>query len=369
MSNSVRLDGGAASSTSTQPSQDQETATPLATCESFAKQLDKTAQENAAALAIQKMFASAAQILTKATTQKGEARSDSSATSSLPDLPAPTGPLDLNNLLKALAFETRKQACKDGVNSLEGRSKDQEKLGIEQLEELSKQIAAMEKKDFWGGILKIFQWIGAAIGVIAAVASLAVGIATANPALITAGIIGSIMAVESIVSQATDGKVSLLNGITELLKVCGVDEEAAQIAGMAIQMAIMVAAIAVSVVSAVKQVGSKAVELSSKLSEQIFNIAMKSQLVLNITSAALAGVQGSLGIANAIFQNEAEKTKANTKELEALMEQVRMAFENEQTLLKNEMERVSTLLEKVSELVRNCNNTQTKIVSTAPAMA
>ncbi|MEG2139972.1 MAG: type III secretion system translocon subunit SctE [Bilophila sp.] len=366
MSTDIRLNSGAGSSID--PAQETSTATLLATGESSAKRLTQTAQEDTEAQIIQKMFAAVGHFFSNATTSTSGVKS-TAPTDSLPTLPAPVGGLDLNNLMKALAFETRKQACKDGVNSLENRSKDQEQVGKEQLEELSKQIAAMEKKDFWGGILKIFQWIGTIIGVIASAATLVAGTLSANPALITAGVIGCVMAVESIVSQATDGKVSLLNGFTELFKACGMDEETAKIAGMVVQAVIMVATIAVSVASAVKSAAGTATQLSNAVLTKIMDITMKSQRILNFTSAGLGVAQGSLGIANAVFQNEADKAKASSKELEALMEQVRQAFENEQTLLKNEMERVASLMEKTTELVKDCNRTQSNIVSTTPAMA
>lgn len=368
MANDIRLDSGIAPNLGAQSPLESHNETPLVTGESPAKRLVKIAQENAEALAIQKLFASVEKIFSSIATQKSDGSSNS-AKSSLPDLPVPTGPLNLNTLMKALAFDTRKQACKDGIDSLENRSKDQAELGKAQLDELAKQISAMEKKDFWGGILKVFQWIGALIGVIASAASLVAGALTANPALIAAGVIGCIMATESIISMATDGKVSLLNGFTELFKACGMEEETAQKWAMGVQALITVATIAVSVAAAVSKVPGKAVELSSTVLEKIFTISMKCQMGLNITSAGLAGVQGSLGIANSIFQSDADHTKANSKELEALMEQVRMAFEAEQGLLKSEMERISVLMEKTTELVNDCNRTQSKIVSTAPTMA
>lgn len=364
MSTEIRLNTG--TGTSIDPQQDAGKATSLPTGETAAKRMDNVAHNDAAMQTIQKVLASIGLLISGTARANDDA---SSSASSLPDLPPPTGGLDLNSLMKALAFETRKQACREGVNSLENRSKDQERIGKEQLDELAKQIAAMEKKDFWGGILKVFQWIGAVIGIIASAASVAGGVLSGNPALITAGVIGCVMAVESTISLASDGKISLLNGITELFKACGMDEEAANIAAMVVQALITVASIAVSIGAAVKGASAKAAQISDQMLQKIFYITMQGQRVLNFASAGLAAGQGALGIANSVFQNDADKSKANSKELEALMEQVRMSFESEQLLLKNEMERAAALMEKTTEMVKDCNRTQSKIVSTAPAMA
>ena len=98
----------------------------------------------------------------------------------LPTLPAPAGPLSLDTLLTAIGNETRKQACRDGVNSIELKGEQQAEINQKELDELKKQLESLAKKSVADGFLKAFSIIGAIIGAVASVASIAVGAATGN---------------------------------------------------------------------------------------------------------------------------------------------------------------------------------------------
>ena len=81
--------------------------------------------------------------LGKAAGQGGEGAIPGVSTSldidELPSLPAPAGPLSLDTLLSAIGYETRQQACRDGVNSLELKGEQQAEVNKKELEELQKQ--------------------------------------------------------------------------------------------------------------------------------------------------------------------------------------------------------------------------------------
>ncbi|MBQ5727355.1 MAG: hypothetical protein IIV56_00315, partial [Mailhella sp.] len=78
--------------------------------------------------------------------------------------------------LTAIGNETRKQACRDGVNSIELKGEQQAEINQKELDELKKQLESLAKKSVADGFLKAFSIIGA----VASVASIAVGAATGN---------------------------------------------------------------------------------------------------------------------------------------------------------------------------------------------
>ncbi len=60
----------------------------------------------------------------------------------LPVLSTPVGGMSLDSLMSAIGNEVRKQACKDGVNSLELRAQQQKEVNDKQLEQLAKPPAS-----------------------------------------------------------------------------------------------------------------------------------------------------------------------------------------------------------------------------------
>lgn len=314
----------------------------------------------------------------------------------LPVLSIPVGSMSLDSLMNAIGNEARRQACKDGVNSLELKAQQQKEVNDKQLEQLAKQLEEMQKKAVLNGFLKAFKIIGMIVGAIASAATIVAGALTGNPLLIAAGCIGMAMTVDTLVSTATDGKVSLMAGFEKLGKAMGMNDETAKWFAFGMQMAIMVVAIGVSlgaglagtsssaakvgadaakVGTEVAKVGAQAAQVSTQAAQtaqtaqKALNIILNAQKILNFTSAGLGVAQGATTVASAVVDYNVAQTKITTKELEAILERLRESIEMDRALVENEMERANDLMAKVTEIIKGCAETQAAILTTTPTMA
>lgn len=282
----------------------------------------------------------------------------------LPTLSAPAGPLSLDSLLSSIGFETRKQACRDGVNSLEIKGEQQAEINQKELDELKEQLEKMAKKGVADGFLKVFSAIGMVLGAIASAASIVVGAATGNPLLVAAGVVGIAMTVDSALSMATDGKVCIAGCISAVCEAAGMDEETAKWVGMGVSMALTIASIALNIGGAVKAVSATA-EATSK----IMQVLSKTTLITNIVNGANSMATGATAVASGVYSYQAAQSQADVKELEAILERIRMSIEMEQDMVQNEMERANELLEAVDAIVDACNKTQSTVLTMSPTMA
>ncbi len=282
----------------------------------------------------------------------------------LPTLSAPAGPLSLDTLLTAIGNETRKQTCRDGVNSIEIKGEQQAELNQKELDELKEQLETMKKKDVCDGFLKAFSIIGTIVGAIASAASIVVGVATCNPLLVCAGVAGIAMTVDSALSTATNGEVSIANGFSKLCQLCGMDEKTADIVGNAISMALTLATVALNIGGAVAA-GKATVNAASK----IIQVLAKTSTISNIVNGANSVAKGATTIASGAYSYQISQSQADVKDLEAILERLRMSIEMEQEMVENEMERANELLEAVDQIVDSCNKTQSTILTACPATA
>jgi len=287
----------------------------------------------------------------------------------LPVLSTPVGSMSLDSLMSAIGNETRRQACKDGVNSLELKAQQQKEVNDKQLEQLAKQLEEMQKKAVLNGFLKAFKIIGMIVGAIASVATIAAGCLTGNPLLVVAGCIGMAMTIDSVLSAATDGKVSLMAGFEKLGKAMGMDDETAKWFAFGMQMAIMVVAIGVSLGAGLASTSASAANVSSQAAQRALDVTLTAQKILNFTSAGLGVAQGTTTIAGAVVDYNVAQTKITAKELEAILERLRESIEMDRALVENEMERANDLMAKVTEIIKGCAETQAAILTTTPTMA
>lgn len=304
--------------------------------------------------------------LPKANSASGTAKSD------VPELPQPSHHgLSLETLIDALGFEQRKTNCQAGLTSLEAKAAEQKEINEKNLEELGKQIDKMKQQKVLNVFQKIFSAIGAVIGAIAAAATIAVGVMTGNPLLVAAGVLGAVMAVDSIVSLASNGEASLMKGFTELGKVCGMSDEAAGYFAMAMYGAMAVTSIALSLGAGFSNTASSAAKLAdgaAKLSSSL-NTLDKVQKGLNITNSVISVGTGATTIASSVVEYQVNTSRANQKELEAILERIRQSAEMEKDLVESEMQRSNDLLGKVKDIVDNSNATQAAILTNSPSFA
>lgn len=287
----------------------------------------------------------------------------------LPELPLSSSPLALDTLLKALGDDVRRQACRDGVNSLDLKAKQQEEINEKELKEIADRLKEMKKKSVLDCFLKAFKIIGAIVGAIASAASIVAGAVTGNPLLIAAGTIGMAMTIDSVVSMASDGKYSIAAGFTELGKKMGMSDESAQWFGFGMNMGLMVTSIAFGFAVGFASSAAGIANVSSQAVQKAAQMATLSSRIANIASATVNLGSGAGTIAGAVFDYNVSRSQARSKDLEAVLERLRQAIRMDQDLVESEMERANTLLAKVREIIGQCVDTQNAILSEAPALA
>ncbi|WP_418765008.1 type III secretion system protein [Mailhella sp.] len=287
----------------------------------------------------------------------------------LPDLPISSSSLSLETLLSAIGDDVRRQACRDGVASLELKAEQQAEINEKELQEIADRLEEMKKKSVLNGFLKAFKIIGAIVGAIASVASIAAGALTGNPLLIAAGAAGLVMTVDSVVSLASDGKYSIAAGFTELGKKMGMSDDTAQWFGFAMNMVIMVASVALSFGAGFASSAGSIANVGSQTVQKAAQITSMASKVTNIASGTVNVATGSATIAGAVIDYNISNSQANSKELEAILERLREAIKMDQDLVESEMERANDLMSKVREIVGECAETQSAILSVAPTMA
>lgn len=318
--------------------------------------------------------------------------SGTAPSASVPTLPAPSNSnLSLESLMSAIGYEGRRLACQAGVNSLEGKAKDQKEVNAKELEEIKTQLEEMAKRSVLNGFLKAFQIIGVIVGAIASVASIVAGAITGNPLLIAAGVMGAIATVDGVISLASDGKYSMSAGFTELGKACGMSDEDAAWFGMAMQMVFMVATVAVSLgagfanagagaaqtaagaaqsaTTATTTLANTATQVASETINKTLNIFLTAQKIASLASAGTTMATGSASIGRAVIDYDIAQTKINMKELEAILERLRASMDMEKALVESELQRANNLLESVSGIVEDANATQVAILTSSPTFA
>ena len=98
-------------------------------------------------------------------------------------------------------------------------------------------------------------------------------------------------------------------------------------------------------------------------------VLAKASLITNIANGANSMAKGSTPVASGVYSYPVAHSRADVKELEAILERIRMSIEMEQNLVQNEMDRANELLQAVDAIVDACNKTQTTVLTASPAMA
>ncbi|GHU32780.1 type III secretion system protein [Betaproteobacteria bacterium] len=274
--------------------------------------------------------------------------------------------MSLEQIIEAVGMQTRQVATQTGVETLKARAAEREEANKKSIEETQKQLEKLKEKEKLSPLMKALKWIGMALSAIASVVTVAVGVLTANPVLVAAGVIMAVMAVNSIVSEATDGKVSIAAGIAKLAEACGASEETAKWIGFAFEMAITLVGVCLSFGAGLTASAAKAAEAAGT----VVNFLAKASSVTSVLSGVNTMIGGGVSIANSVYDYQITNSKAMQKELEAIMERLRAAIEMETDFLEAVMKRVEELLADVKEIVEGNNEAQAAILTVqAPSAA
>ena len=262
-------------------------------------------------------------------------------------------------------MQTRQVATQTGVETLKAKAAEREESNKKSIEETQKQLEKLKEKEKLSPFMKALKWIGMALSAIASAVTIAVGALTANPLLVAAGTIMLMMAANSIVSAATDGKISIAAGITELAEACGASEETAKWIGFATEMAITLVGVCLSFGAGATASAAKAAEAAGK----VVDIMAKVSSVTSVLSGVTTMAGGGLAIANSVYDYQITNSKAAQKELDAILERLRAAIEMETDFLEAVMKRAEELLADVKDIVQGNNEAQTAILTSAPSAA
>lgn len=289
--------------------------------------------------------------------------------SDLPTLEAPAHALSIERLVAAIGNEMRRQGVREGLDAIDSQAQEIDQKYSEKLAEIAKGIDKKENQSIWDKICKVFRCIGMALGFIASIATIAAGSAMGNPALIVAGVAALLLTIDSVVSEATGGKVSLSAGFTELGKVFGLSDNTAKWFGFGMNMALTVAAVAISFGGAAASSAASAVRGATDLGAKLLNITSKASVVTNI-GQGVVGV--GTGVSNAVLASinyDIEQIKARKVDIEAILERMRADMETSEEFVEHELEVANDLMEKVTEISQNCAQTTAAVLTNAPATA
>jgi hypothetical protein len=284
----------------------------------------------------------------------------------LPNLPQPLKSLSLDTLLNAIGDEDRRANVKSAVDKINSDGERMKSEGDKKLEEIAKRIEELKAQETESIFAKIFGIIGIIFSAIGAAAAITIGAMTGNPLLVAAGVMMAISTVDSIVSMATDGKVSMMAGFTELGKAMGMSEETAKWFALGCQLAFTITAVALSFGGAAAS-GSAAVMDKLADAGKIANIVNKINIVAGIGSGVANIGQGATKIAQSVTAYKIAKTQITTAELDKILEQLREAIKRSQEFVEEEMQASNEILSKVKEIVEDTNETTTAILTDAPA--
>lgn len=276
----------------------------------------------------------------------------------LPVLPLTLGAVSIENLMNAIAEEERKNNVQLAVDGLENKANEVEKQNAEKLEQIQKQLEEAKNQSFWQKFVKAFKIIGMVIGAVAAVATTVAGIASGNPLMIAAGITAGLMAIDSLVSTASDGKYSIAAGFQALGEKLGMSEDAAKWLGFGMSMAMMLT-------TTVLSFGAAASASAAQISTALAELTSTTNVISGLT-----GIGSGIGEAGLAVSNyKLASLEANKVDIEAVLEKLRNAIEMSEDLIEAQLETSNKLLTGVKDIIDGCGETSTAILSGSPAVA
>jgi hypothetical protein len=272
----------------------------------------------------------------------------------LNELPTLIGPLrgdlsladlSLDLLMQLLGAEERETSVKTSTASLKAMAGERKAANDKALDEIKKRIDLLAEQKKLSVFAKIFKYIGMAVGAIAAAATIAIGAMTGNVLMVAAGALMAIMVVDSIVSEATDGKYSLSAGVAALAKECHASEETAQWIAFAASMVLVAATVVLSF-------GAAGAGSAASMAGKIGTILGKVQQATALINGVAAIGSGAVQIRAAVLNYETANSQVRTKKLQAILERLREAFETEEDFLKFIVEKFAKIVSAVADIIK-----------------
>ncbi len=287
----------------------------------------------------------------------------------LPSLDAPRtqslgySALSLESLVTAIGNAESKQACAEGVDRLERRGEKINENNQLRMDEIEKNMETMRRQKTLGGFMKAFQWIGAILGAAASIAGVVVGGLTGNGLLIAGGLMGIGLAIDSMVSLGTDGEKSLAKGMTKMFEKWGMSEKAAYWLSFAINTTVTLTSVGLSMAGAIKGISA-----ASHMAVRALAMTTKAQAIIQFISSANMVGQGAASTASSVYDYRLTMSQAQQMDIQAVLEDIKMAQEFEEAMIEAQMQRSNDLLSSVNDIIAESNATAMTIMTNAPAM-
>lgn len=137
-------------------------------------------------------------------------------------------------------------------------------------------------------------------------------------------------------------------------------------------MAVMVAGIAVSFGAAAASNSAKAVQTAADISDkaaQGLSALQKVSTTANIGQGGVGAASGVGSAALAVVEYRLANIEADKIDIAAILEQLRSDFKASEDLLKSQMETAENIMNSVMDIVSECSQTNTAILTAAPSVA
>lgn len=283
----------------------------------------------------------------------------------LPTLPVSMRGIQIDQIMSAIANEARRNGVRDAVDAIQNQGEDIKAENDKKLEKIREEMQKIEQESFWDGFCKTFKIIGLVFAAVGSIATATVGVLSGNPALVAAGVVGAAMTIDGIVSLATDGKYSIAAGFTALGKSCGMSDESAKWFGFGMNLAIMLAGIAVSFGASAAMSGGKMAESAGQALGSMAKIGAFSNIGSGVSNAA--GAAGQIGLA--VVQYGLATVRAEKIDIDAILETLRNNIKMNEDLIEVQMQTAEALMNDVIDIVGNCEETANAILTASPSVA
>lgn len=267
----------------------------------------------------------------------------------------------LSQVMSDFSLEKLKSESEALMEQLKAREAENLQRARKQEDEQARAEAAQKKT---GCIGKVFKWVGAAVAAVASAVVVAVGLLTANPMLVVAGIIGLAMTIDSMVGLATGhsamGSVieTVGNAVASALVAVGVSEQLARQIGMIVAtIAVVVASMAVSIASGNIGGAVQSINQAAMIAKQVAEVVevvgqlagMVGQLTENIGHIIVANIM--IGVAELLAA--IENSLFGSEVLRELLGKVRDAAADLDRTALDLMQRMSDVIHDDSRTARH----------------
>lgn len=288
-------------------------------------------------------------------TVTGLSEENNGSLNSIPELEDPSGTIDLKTmrqlcaaaLMTLLNLKERQDTVSSGLAALRANAEYRQQVNQERIEKLEEQAEKAKHQSLLDKIKKAFSIIASALELLVAGLAIAATVACPNPATAIGATLLIASSIESIMSSASDGKLSIANACAQNAEAHGRNVTAASIAGSILTICIGLAGTLCSGVGA-----ANSASMTSKLfssGKQIANLSM------NITTATVNIGASATGIAEAVNTRDVENIKADTKILEAVLSRLQIAQEFDTRQIEEILERCRAGVETVRNCLKSCN--------------